>query len=395
MNRRFANGLLMAGRTVDDDLAAAQPERPRDVVDAGDDGDNQRRTHQPGAGLRQRRVERQGTAPMASVCSAVLILPPRLAGMTPCRITQNRSAVTPHSRVSITTVTHHGSAPYADSNRNAAPVNALSAIGSATLPNDVTRSQVRAIHPSTRSVTAATKNATQAAMRRPGCVRPDATVNRTNTGTSTIRAAVRAFAAFTSGARPTRVDGRRLALLGDHDAVRRRRRRCRRRRGTHVRRTAPAGRRRQHLDRYGHQVDAVIADDPGSYEIAGAQHGQVRDVGAATIDVIDQQRRAIDLGCLVCGAALDTVATDRVDQHVDCRTDAILGALGTQLLGERAQFVVPAFDLVVIDLAGQARRLGAVLVGVVEDTDRVEAGVGEEALQLGDSRPRSHPGSRR
>src|SRR5262249_27247302 len=141
---------------------------------------------------------------IARVCRAVLILPPRLAAITPCRITQKRSAVTPHSRVRITTVTHQGSAPYADNNRKAAPVSALSAIGSATLPKDVTMSQVRAIQPSTRSVTAATKNATHAAIRSPGCVSPEATVSRTKTGTRTMRAAVSALAGLTSGTGPTR-----------------------------------------------------------------------------------------------------------------------------------------------------------------------------------------------
>ena len=35
---------------------------------------------------------------MATVCARVLALPPRLAGMTPCSMTQNRSSVTPISR---------------------------------------------------------------------------------------------------------------------------------------------------------------------------------------------------------------------------------------------------------------------------------------------------------
>ena len=47
---------------------------------------------------------------IATICSTVLTLPPRLAGITPYRITQNRSAVTPISRTMITMVTHHGSA---------------------------------------------------------------------------------------------------------------------------------------------------------------------------------------------------------------------------------------------------------------------------------------------
>ncbi len=47
---------------------------------------------------------------MARICSAVLSLPPRLAAITPWRITQNRSSVMPNSRTRISTVTHQGSA---------------------------------------------------------------------------------------------------------------------------------------------------------------------------------------------------------------------------------------------------------------------------------------------
>ena len=42
---------------------------------------------------------------MATACSRVFTLPPRLAAITPCRITQKRSSVTPTSRTRITTVT--------------------------------------------------------------------------------------------------------------------------------------------------------------------------------------------------------------------------------------------------------------------------------------------------
>ena len=48
---------------------------------------------------------------IAAICSTVLSLPPRLAGMMPYRITQNRSAVTPHSRTRIRITTHHHTRP--------------------------------------------------------------------------------------------------------------------------------------------------------------------------------------------------------------------------------------------------------------------------------------------
>jgi hypothetical protein len=81
-----------------------------------------------------------------------LALPPRLAAITPCRMTQKRSRVTPTSRTRITTVTHHGSSSSTDSPMRAVPVRALSAIGSASLPNSVTCPVRRAIIPSYRSV---------------------------------------------------------------------------------------------------------------------------------------------------------------------------------------------------------------------------------------------------
>ena len=40
-------------------------------------------------------------------CTNVFALPPRLAGITPCRITKNRKPVMPSSRTSTTAATHH------------------------------------------------------------------------------------------------------------------------------------------------------------------------------------------------------------------------------------------------------------------------------------------------
>ena len=63
-------------------------------------------------------------------------------------MTQKRSSVTPTSRTRITTVTHQGSSSRIDSPISAVPVSALSAIGSASLPNSVTWPVRRAIIPS-------------------------------------------------------------------------------------------------------------------------------------------------------------------------------------------------------------------------------------------------------
>ncbi len=120
-------------------------------------------------------------------------------------------------------------------------------------------------------------------MRRPGCVRPDATVNRTNTGTSTMRAAVRALAAFTSGAGPTRRPmgvGSPFSETTMPSVTPAIRRASRHLRSSHRVRPSPPRASRPVRP----QVDAVIADDPSAYEIAGAQRGQVRDVGATTVE---------------------------------------------------------------------------------------------------------------
>ena len=76
--------------------------------------------------------------PIATPCTRVFSLPPRLAGMTPRRSTANRRTVTPISRTMMTTVTHHGRSPSIDSPISAAPMSALSAMGSASVPNSVT-----------------------------------------------------------------------------------------------------------------------------------------------------------------------------------------------------------------------------------------------------------------
>src|SRR5215470_3941857 len=75
---------------------------------------------------------------METICSTVFTLPPGLAAITLTRATHRRSTVTPISRTRITMVTHHGRAPYTESRTTAVPVSALSAIGSASLPNEVT-----------------------------------------------------------------------------------------------------------------------------------------------------------------------------------------------------------------------------------------------------------------
>ena len=377
------------GRPVE--LRPAQPERPHHVVDAGDDRDDQRRAHEPRTDLRQRRVERPaGTRRSPAICSAVLILPPRLAGMTPCRITQNRSAVTPHSRARITTVTHHGSAPYADSSTSALPVSALSAIGSATLPNEVTRSQVRAIQPSTKSVADgdAERDAGGDPQARVGHLGRDGQQRRRP---GRARCAARSARWPGSPAAPGRPAGSwaRLALLGDHGAVRHAGDPWSTR---HLRSSAapPAPPRSSRPARRSGRRPRCRRPAPG--------RGRPGRSAARSTPPPPRPAcvRAVDLGRLVRGPALDRrrVRPSRPARRRSsrCRSSARWAHSSS------ASALSPSYRrliVVVADLAGQPGGLGAVLVAVVEDADRVEAGLGQEALQLGVRRPRSRPGSRR
>ena len=82
--------------------------------------------------------------------------------------------MTPHSRASTSTVTHHGSSPSSDSPTNAIPMSALSAMGSVTLPKSVISPRLRAISPSMRSVSVARTNTPAAQNRRTGLLPPSA-----------------------------------------------------------------------------------------------------------------------------------------------------------------------------------------------------------------------------
>ncbi len=83
-----------------------------------------------------------------------------------------------------------------DSPMNAAPVSALSAIGSAILPKLVTMFQRRAMSPSNRSVTIATTKAAVASSRLPSSPPASRSSSQTNNGTRTSRSTVSPFATF-------------------------------------------------------------------------------------------------------------------------------------------------------------------------------------------------------
>ena len=132
-----------------------------------------------------------------TICSAVLILPPREAAMTARRSMKKRMTVMPSSRTTMRMVTHHHSRWLTLSRTKADRVSALSAIGSAILPKEVTSPHERASWPSRRSVKAATTKTTTAASlaRSPG-----SRASQMKTGTSSRRSTVRTLAMLSSGA---------------------------------------------------------------------------------------------------------------------------------------------------------------------------------------------------
>src|SRR5437764_162759 len=172
-------GLEVGG--VDDRAAAERRAGPRHGGEGG--------AEQPGG---ERLGGRDGLAPLE-----------QRAG-TPGRITQKRSTVTPTSRTTTTTVTHHGSTPSTDRPISAVPVSALSAIGSASLPNSVTCPVRRAMSPSYRSVMIASAKqsaAHQRAVLSRTCPTPSAPNSSTaNTGTAASRRTVSPFGRLTSRA---------------------------------------------------------------------------------------------------------------------------------------------------------------------------------------------------
>src|SRR5918993_3155522 len=230
---------------------------------------------------------------MATDCTKVLYFPPRLAGITPCRITQNRSSVTPTSRTRITMVTHHGSSSRIDSPTRAVPVSALSAIGSASLPTSVTSPRRRARSPSTRSVREATANTANAVNRQPSLSPPSWNSAAANTGTSSSRSRVSPLATFATRT----VRGGVAAGSGT---------------------TAPIGSgpaRAGELDRpdrvhgrlvHRGEIDAGAAGDGGPDQVADPR--ALRQAG--------QRGAAVHLRRLVRGPALRLGAVDGLHQHL-------------------------------------------------------------------------------
>src|SRR5262245_29808288 len=295
---------------------------------------------------------------IATTCSRVFSLPPRLAAITPRRMTQKHSSVTEISRARITAVTHPASPPKADRVSSAAPVSALSAIGSALLPKSVIRPRLRASRPSSRSVTDATPNTANAATRQPV---PPASRQATKTGTSTRRSTVSALAALTSpgpgsAGRPGRA-GRAAPWGGSPPGST----------GPPGQRVWPGG------PGVRRQVDPLGPGDPGTDHVADRQrHGR------------GHGRHPVHLGCLMGRPALVKLAAEiLLDQDLHRLADPVGGALGHDFLGDIGQLVGAAGDLRRVQVPGQRGGLGPLLIGVAEDADRVQPGQRQEPLELG------------
>lgn len=97
---------------------------------------------------------------------------------------------------------------------------------------------------------------------------------------------------------------------------------------------------------------------------------------------------AIGFGSLVRRAADRDLAVllrlHGLHQHLEGLADPLLGPLRGQLLGQLGDVGEALRDGVGVELVLVADRLGALLVRIPEDADRVEAGTGEEAFQLGE-----------
>ena len=238
-------------------------------------------------------------------------------------------------------MTHHGSSPRTDSPIRAAPISALSAIGSAILPKSVTRLCRRASSPSIRSVTDATANATNAATRQAAESPPSWKSATRKTGTSTRRSTVRALATF------------QLLAGGRH--------------------------RRRHASDLRQQVGAVGPDDLGPHQVADARQlararrARARVVAPSTSGAWCAARPS----ATPPAGSSDSTSTSSASPTRSSARCATSSSARRLTRSTRSRTTSSSRWPV------QPDRLGAVLVAVAEDADRVEPGAGEERLELG------------
>ena len=208
-------------------------------------------------------------------------------------------------------MTHHDSSPSTDRHTSAAPVSALSAIGSAILPKLVTSRRRRARSPSTKSVTDAMhEHDAAAAASPPGLAAARTSRSTTNAGTSTSRTTVSTLATFStpSGASRRGPSGPAAAS---------------------VTALAPHG---DHLGRC--QVDAVGPSPPGARPASPPR----RQHAAA-----QQSSDPSTSGRLVRRPALVPRRPPAVllDEHLDHLADPVRGPLGHELLGQPGEVAPP------------------------------------------------------
>src|SRR5690242_14052317 len=227
---------------------------------------------------------------------------------------------------------------------NAIPVIALSAIGSAILPKFVIRLCLRARSPSILSVIMANTNSPYASQRQPLLSPPSCSSAQPKNGTITMRRVVRALGTF------------QLLCCGSVNVP-------------------PSDRLCTVLvDLLRNEVDALGGGDDR------LDHVTHPDIAGQP----GQGGGPVDLRTLAGGASLSgtrSVLVEGLHQHHDALADPLLGPLRGQLLDQPGQVLDPFLDLVGVQLVGVRLGLGAVLVGVPEDPDRVQAGLADEVAQ--------------
>ena len=288
---------------------------------------------------------------MATICTSVLALPPRLAGITPCRSTDKRSSVTPISRPMIRMVTHQGRAPSSDSPTSAEPVSALSAIGSAILPKSVTWPRLAGDVPVVPVGDRGDDEHRRRPTQPPGGVVPAVDEQREQEDRDQQQPQ--------HGEHVGEVDQRhRRRRRGGTPPVPARHRR--RRPAPGEARCAARGSPRRH-----HQVERPRCRP---------RRPRTRSPTASPVRARRRTRRRPRAPGARRGRTRVLVLAG-LDQHLDLGADPVLGALRGQLLGQRGDPLDPLVDLVGRAPCRVAGGLGAVLVGVAEHADRVEPGL--------------------
>src|SRR5271166_6735434 len=137
-------------------------------------------------------------------------------------------------------------------------------------------------------------------------------------------------------------------------------------------------RRRSPRLHVGDQIDSLTAGHHRADHVSGRE--------LTGRDRSPDRRHPVHLGGLVGGPAPEgpgrAVLGLFLDQHVQGLAEPALGPLGHQLVGQPGELLDPAGDLSLVQVAGQRRGLGAVLVGVAEDPDRVKADVAQEKFKF-------------